>query len=170
MLMNPLKAINSGWHVQIQADVTFNVCMEDVALIGFGVNSMGAKYNLCVLSLIPKSIENKKVYSETWMAVNAASHLLLHHYGYAGYNSTVTNNGAESTWHHIKDIVKSNGTARINVFIKSLFAHLQFKGEETYTTQRFKYWFPVHPEASPETWRNVQRWRSELLEVAGLNI
>jgi len=83
--------------------------------------------------------------------------------GYAGYNSTVTNNGAESTWHHIKDIVKSNGTTRINVFIKSLFAHLEFKGEETYATQKFKYSFPVHPEASPETWRNVQRWRSELM-------
>ncbi len=71
--------------------------------------------------------------------------------------------GVESTWHHIKDIVKSNGTARINVFIKTLFAHLQFKGEETYSTERFKYSFPVHPEASPETWRNIQRWRSELM-------
>ena len=80
MLMNPLKAINSGWHVQIQADVTFNVCMEDVALLGFGVNSLGAKYSLCVLILITKSIQNKKVYSETWMVVNAASQLLLRHY------------------------------------------------------------------------------------------
>ena len=80
MLMNPLKAINSGWQVQIQADVTFNVCMEDVALLGFGVNSMGAKYNLCVLSLIPNSAENKKVYSETWKAVNCALDLLLRNF------------------------------------------------------------------------------------------
>ena len=78
MLMNPLKAINSGWQVQIQADATFKVCREDVALLGFGVNSMGAKYNLCALSITPQ--ENKKAYSETWMSVNSALNLLLGNY------------------------------------------------------------------------------------------
>jgi len=70
MLMNPLKAkaMLSGWQVQI--DVTFKVCREAVALLGFGVNSMGAKYNLCVLSLIPHSVEDQRAYSETWKAVN----------------------------------------------------------------------------------------------------
>ena len=80
MLMNPLKAVNSGWQVQIQADVTFRVCMEDVALLGFGVNSLGAQFNLCVLSIIPNSIENERVYSETWESVNRALNLLLRNY------------------------------------------------------------------------------------------
>ena len=83
--------------------------------------------------------------------------------GYAGYNSTVTNNGAESTWHHIKDVVKKNGTSRINLLLKSLFAHLKFKGAAQCALQKFKYSFPSQPVASSETWRNVQRWMSELM-------
>ncbi len=77
ILMNPLKAMLSGWQVQIQGDVTFKVCREDVALLGFGVNSMGAKYNLCVLSLIPHSVEDQRAYSETWKAVNRSIEMLL---------------------------------------------------------------------------------------------
>ena len=77
MLMNPLKAMLSGWQVQIQGDVTFKVCREDVALLGFGVNSMGAKYNLCALSLIPQSAEDQRAYSETWKAVNRSIEMLL---------------------------------------------------------------------------------------------
>lgn len=83
--------------------------------------------------------------------------------GYAGYNSTVTNNGAESTWHHIKDAVKRNGTARINVFLKSLFAHLKFKSEDASYSRLFKFSFPSVPKASADTWRDVQRWRSQLM-------
>lgn len=80
MLMNPLKAIISGWQVTIQADTTFKICREDVALLGFGVNSMGAKYHLCVLSLIPNSSEDQQAYSETWRAVDKALDLLLRNY------------------------------------------------------------------------------------------
>ena len=57
--------------------IAFKVCREDVALLGFGVNSMGAKYNLCALSLIPQSAEDQQAYSETWKAVNRSIQVLL---------------------------------------------------------------------------------------------
>ena len=60
MLFNPLKVVNSGWQLQVQADATFRVCVEEVGLLGFGVNSLGAKSHLTVVSLIPQSIENKQ--------------------------------------------------------------------------------------------------------------
>ena len=78
--------------------------------------------------------------------------------GHAGYNSTVSNNGAESTWKHIKDLVKRNRIVHINVFIKSLFGHLKFKGQEEYASSEFNpYSFPKLPRADADTWRQVQK-------------
>jgi len=77
MLFNPLKVVNSGWQLQVQADATFRVCVEEVGLLGFGVNSLGAKFHLTVVSMIPQSIENKKAYLETWKSVNSSLNLLL---------------------------------------------------------------------------------------------
>ena len=77
MLFNPLKVVNSRWQLQVQADATFRVCVEEVGLLGFGVNSLGAKFHLTVVSMIPQSIENKKAYLETWKSVNSSLNLLL---------------------------------------------------------------------------------------------
>jgi hypothetical protein len=46
MLNNMARAKNCKWQAQGHTDGAFNWCGKEIALIGFGMNSMGAHFNL----------------------------------------------------------------------------------------------------------------------------
>ncbi len=51
LLLNMARAKNCGWQAQGHFDATFNWCGKEIALIGFGMNSMGAHFNPVSVSI-----------------------------------------------------------------------------------------------------------------------
>lgn len=52
MLNNMARVKNSKWQAQGHTDAAFNWCGKEIALIGFGVNSMGAHFNPVSFSIV----------------------------------------------------------------------------------------------------------------------
>jgi hypothetical protein len=49
LLENMARTKNSGWQLQGHFDTIFNLCDKEIAMIGFGVGSLGAHFNpVCV--------------------------------------------------------------------------------------------------------------------------
>ena len=61
-LINIAREKNCGWQAQGHFDAAFNWCGKEIALIGFGMNSMGAHFNPVSVSIAnsesKKGIEN----------------------------------------------------------------------------------------------------------------
>ena len=51
LLLNMARAKNCGWQAQGHFDAAFNWCGKEIALIGFGMNSMGAHFNPVSVSI-----------------------------------------------------------------------------------------------------------------------
>jgi hypothetical protein len=84
MLLNLCRAMNSGWAVTLQGDVTHKICSAAVDGLGLGVNSLGTKCNLLVYSLIPAGTESKAMYGQVWECVRSALYALLRKYKSCG--------------------------------------------------------------------------------------
>jgi hypothetical protein len=65
-LLNLARAKNCGWQKQGHFDGALNLCSMDFGLIGFGMNSMGAHFNLVSLNIVNtefgEAIKNSFVY------------------------------------------------------------------------------------------------------------
>ncbi len=51
LLLNMARAKNCGWQAQGHFDAAFNWCWKEIALIGFGMNRMGAHFNPVSVSI-----------------------------------------------------------------------------------------------------------------------
>jgi hypothetical protein len=74
LLNNMARAKNCGWQTQGHFDAAFNWCGKDFAMIGFGMNSMGAHFNPVSMSLV--NSESKKALSSVYAATCAGLHML----------------------------------------------------------------------------------------------
>ncbi len=52
LLGNMAHALLCGWQVQGQWDTSFSLCDTDFALIGFGMNSVGSRFNAVSISIV----------------------------------------------------------------------------------------------------------------------
>ena len=66
LLLNMARAINCGWDTQGHFDGTFNLCVKDFALIGFGVNRMGGHFNPVSINIV--NSESYEAYRNSYNA------------------------------------------------------------------------------------------------------
>ena len=52
LLINMARSANCGWQKQGHFDGSFNFCDKEFALIGFGLNSMGSKFNPVSINIV----------------------------------------------------------------------------------------------------------------------
>lgn len=78
-LNNMPRAKNCGWQAQGHTDGAFDWCGKEIALIGFGMNSMGAHFNPVSFSLV--NSESKEGIKNSYLATCAGLYTL--------YNSAV---------------------------------------------------------------------------------
>ena len=60
MLNNMARAKNCKWQAQGHTDGAFDWCGKEIALIGFGMNSMGAHFNPVSFSIVPLEIHPQR--------------------------------------------------------------------------------------------------------------
>ena len=75
LLLNMARAVNCGWQKQGHFDGAFNWCGKDFAMIGFGMNSMGARFNPVSLSIV--NSESKIALKSAYNATCSGMYLLF---------------------------------------------------------------------------------------------
>lgn len=66
LLLNMARAKNCGWQTQGHFDGTFNLCVKEFALIGFGMNSMGGHFNAVSINIV--NSESYEAYRHSYNA------------------------------------------------------------------------------------------------------
>lgn len=74
LLSNMARAVNCGWQKQGHFDGAFNWCRKDFAMIGFGMNSMGAHFNPVSLSIV--NSESKEALKASYEATVSGLYLM----------------------------------------------------------------------------------------------
>ncbi len=69
--LNALRALETGWVIQLNGDATFGFCRAELDMIELGFNSLGAVNHPACWSLIPHQFEGKLVYF-SYLLSNAA--------------------------------------------------------------------------------------------------
>ena len=77
MLCEIARIKNSNWALQIQGDGTFNLCAEEVCLLGLGVNRAGAHYHPVSLLIVPDGSETEDAWTQLWRCVRHGIHRLF---------------------------------------------------------------------------------------------
>ncbi len=74
---NWLRAIDAGWIIQLNGDVTFKMNRRRVAALTLGVSSLGHVSNPLCWALIPETTEGEIIYSGTYQTFRDAVILVL---------------------------------------------------------------------------------------------
>jgi hypothetical protein len=77
LLLNAVRAIETGWVVQLNGDATFGFCRADVDMIALGFCSFGGANNPVCFSYIPRQSEGEKLYTVTYFGMQKAVMALL---------------------------------------------------------------------------------------------
>jgi len=72
-LMNAIRAIETGWTVQLNGDATFSFCRAAVDMIGLGFCSMGGANHPACWSLIPHQTEGELMYTVSFREMERAA-------------------------------------------------------------------------------------------------
>ena len=75
--MNAVRALESGWVVQLTGDCTFGFCRAAVDMLGLGFCSMGGANHPAVWSYIPHQTEGELMYTVTFREMERAALSLL---------------------------------------------------------------------------------------------
>ena len=76
-LLNAVRAIETGWTVQLNGDATFGFCRADIDMIALGFCSFGGANNPVCFSYIPHQAEGEKLYTKTYYEMQSAVMALL---------------------------------------------------------------------------------------------
>jgi hypothetical protein len=71
-LMNAIRALETGWIVQLNGDATFGFCRAAVDMIGLGFCSMGGANHPACWSMIPHQTEGELMYTVTYREMERA--------------------------------------------------------------------------------------------------
>jgi hypothetical protein len=77
LLLNAVRAIETGWVVQLNGDATFGFCRADIDMIALGFCSFGGANNPVCFSYIPRQSEGEKLYTVTYFGMQKAVMSLL---------------------------------------------------------------------------------------------
>ena len=77
LLLNAVRAIETGWVVQLNGDATFGFCSADIHMIALGFCSFGCANNPICFSYIPRQSEGEKLYTVTYFGMQKAVMSLL---------------------------------------------------------------------------------------------
>jgi len=77
LLLNAVRAIETGWVVQLNGDATFGFCCADIDMIALGFCSFGGANNPVCFSYIPRQSEGEKLYTVTYFGMQKAVMSLL---------------------------------------------------------------------------------------------
>ena len=67
-----LRAIETGWIVQLNGDAAFGFCRSDIDMIALGFCSFGGSNNPVCFSYIPHQTEGEKLYTKTFYEMQRA--------------------------------------------------------------------------------------------------
>jgi hypothetical protein len=76
-LLNAVRAVETGWIVQLNGDATFGFCRADIDMIALGFCSFGGANNPVCFSYIPHQSEGEKLYTKTYYEMQSAVIALL---------------------------------------------------------------------------------------------
>ncbi len=71
-LLNAVRAIKTGWVVQLNGDATFGFCHADIDMVALGFCSFGGSTNPVCFSYIPHQTEGEKLYKVTFCEMQQA--------------------------------------------------------------------------------------------------
>ena len=71
-LLNAVRAIETGWVVQLNGDATFGFCRADIDMIALLFCSFGGTNNPVCFSYIPHQSEGEKLYTKTFYEIQSA--------------------------------------------------------------------------------------------------
>jgi hypothetical protein len=77
LLLNAVRAIKTGWVVQLNGNATFGFCRADIDMIALGFCSFGGANNPVCFSYIPRQSEGEKLYTVTYFGLQKAVMALL---------------------------------------------------------------------------------------------
>ena len=69
LLLNAVRAIETGWMVQLNGDATFGFCRADIDMIALGFCSICGANNPVCFSYIPRQYEGEKLYTVTYYGI-----------------------------------------------------------------------------------------------------
>ncbi len=72
LLLKVIRAIETGWVVQLNGDAQFSFCSADIDMIALGFCSFGGSNNSVCYSYIPNKIEGEKLYKVTFFEMQRA--------------------------------------------------------------------------------------------------
>jgi hypothetical protein len=72
-LLNAIRALETGWVVQLNEDATFGFCSAAVDMIGLGFCSMGGANHPACWSLIPHQTEGELMYTVSFREMERAA-------------------------------------------------------------------------------------------------
>ena len=76
-LLNAVRAIETGWVIQLNGDATFGFCRADIDMIALCFCSFGGSNNPVCFSYIPHQSEGEKLYTKTYYEMQSAFMALL---------------------------------------------------------------------------------------------
>ena len=71
--MNAIRALETGWTVQLNGDATFGFCRAAVDMIGLGFCAMGGANHPACWSLIPHQTEGELMYTVSFRETKQAA-------------------------------------------------------------------------------------------------
>ena len=76
-LLNAVRAIETGWVMQLNGDATFGFCCANIDIIALGFCSFGVSNNPVCFSYIQHQTEGEKLYTKTYYEIQSAVVSLL---------------------------------------------------------------------------------------------